>query len=72
MSLPNVFTEDEIRIVTVALVGGPGWLELARVLEAGADVEGSDGLRMLSLGFEPGALGEERSTKGDFEGGHSP
>jgi len=72
VSLPNVLTEDEIRIVTDALVGGPGWLELARVLEAGADVEGSDGLRTLSLGFEPGAFGEERSTRAISKAGIRP
>jgi len=69
--LPDALTEGEIRVVTDALVGRPGWLELARALEAAADVHGSDGLRMLSLAFvydlvDPAREGRRATAGGPY------
>lgn len=68
VSLPLALSENETRIVRDALVGRPGWLDLARSLETEADAHASEGLKMLSLAFAydlvAPAHGDRRATAG--------
>jgi hypothetical protein len=71
MALPARLTDSEIEVLTEALADRPGWLELARSVEAAANAQDSHGLRMLSMAFvydlvTPGQSGRRASAGGPY------
>ncbi len=71
MALPERLTDSEIEVLTGALADRPGWLELARSLEAAANERDSEGLRMLSMAFvydlvAPGQSGRRATAGGPY------
>jgi hypothetical protein len=63
MTLPGRLSDNEIEVVTDALIGRPGWYDLARTLESAANQRSSDALRMLSLAFVYDLVAPEQSDR---------